>query len=71
MDYANRGNKMTTMEAIQHFGGKKALARALDVWPHAIGRWGERPPMARQFELEVITNGELKADRDDVIKRAE
>jgi len=26
--------------------------------------------MARQFELEVITNGELKADRDDVIKRA-
>jgi len=27
--------------------------------------------MARQFELEVITNGELKADRDDVIKRAE
>lgn len=61
---------MTTMEAIQHFGGKKALARALDVWPHAIGRWGERPPMARQFELEVLTNGELKADRNDVIKRA-
>ncbi len=60
---------MTTLEALHYFGGRKALARALDVWPQAIGRWGERPPMTRQFQLEVITNGELKADRDDVIKR--
>jgi len=61
---------MTTLEALQHFGGKKALARALDIWPQAIGRWGDRPPMIRQYQLQILTNGELKADTDDVIKRA-
>ena len=55
---------MTTQEAIKHFGSIKALAAALDIWPHVISRWGERPPRARQYELEVKTKGELKADHD-------
>ena len=54
---------MTTQEAITHYGGKKQLADALGVWPQVIYAWGERPPMARQYELEVKTGGVLKADR--------
>lgn len=53
---------MTTKEAIEHFGGIKALAQALDIWPTAVSRWGEQPPRLRQFEIERITNGELKVE---------
>jgi hypothetical protein len=52
---------MTTKEAIDHFGGIKKLAEALGIWPHPIYRWGEHPPKLRQFEIERLTNGELKA----------
>lgn len=55
---------MTTKEAIDHFGSIKALADALNIWPHVIYRWGENPPMARQYELQVKTNGELKVEND-------
>ena len=39
-------------------------ADALGVWPQVVYAWGERPPMSRQYELEVKTEGELKADRE-------
>jgi len=54
---------MTTQEAINFYGDVKKLAHALDMWPHVIYRWGERPPLARQYEIEVKTKGKLKADR--------
>lgn len=56
---------MTTDEAIKFFGTKKALAQALDIWPHVISRWGKYPPMARQYELEVKTQRELRAETND------
>jgi len=52
---------MKTQQAIEHFGGIKQLADALGIWPHNISRWGEYPPMGRQFEIEVKTDGALKA----------
>lgn len=55
---------MTTQEAIQHFGSLKKLADALDIWPQVIYKWGERPPIARQYELQVKTNGVLRADHE-------
>jgi hypothetical protein len=58
---------MTTQEAIQHYGGIRRLAEELKVWPQVIYSWGDRPPMGRQYELEVKTEGALKADRDDKI----
>jgi hypothetical protein len=58
---------MTTQEAIQHYGGIRKLAEELKVWPQVIYAWGDRPPMGRQYELEVKTEGALKADRDDEI----
>lgn len=54
---------MTTDDAIKFYGGVKPLAADLDVWPQVIYQWGERPPMARQYELEVKTQGKLKADK--------
>ena len=53
---------MKTREAIDYYGGIKELAAALDIWPHNLGRWGEYPPAARQYELEVKTDGKLKAE---------
>jgi hypothetical protein len=53
---------VTTKEAIEHFGGLKKLADALGVWPQVIYRWGDRPPMGRQYEIEVKTEGKLRAD---------
>ena len=55
---------MTTKEAVAHYGGVKKLADALGVWPQVVYAWGERPPMSRQYELEVKTNHQLKADRE-------
>jgi hypothetical protein len=55
---------MTTKEAIQHYGGIKELAAVLNIWAHVIYRWGDNPPMARQYELEVKTNGKLKAQKN-------
>ena len=55
---------MKTEEAVAHYGGVKKLADALGVWPQVVYAWGERPPMSRQYELEVKTEGQLKADRE-------
>jgi hypothetical protein len=55
---------MKTQEAIDFYGSKKQLADALGVWPQVIYQWGDHPPMSRQYELEVKTNGQLKADRE-------
>jgi hypothetical protein len=55
---------MKTQEAVDYFKNRKALADALGVWPQVIYQWGEYPPQARQYELEVKTNGHLKAEKD-------
>jgi len=52
---------MTTQEALDHFGGYKELAQALDIWPNVIYRWGKHPPPSRQYEIEVKSGGKLKA----------
>lgn len=54
---------MTTTEAIEYYGSKRALAAELGVWPHVIYKWGQHPPMARQYELEVKTGGILRAEK--------
>jgi hypothetical protein len=56
---------MTTKEAIEHYGSIKKLADELSMWPHVIYRWGDHPPKARQYELEVKSKGKLKAEKND------
>jgi DNA-binding transcriptional regulator YdaS (Cro superfamily) len=54
---------MTTQDALDFFGSRKALAQALDIWPHSISRWGDRPPELQQYRIERVTKGKLKADQ--------
>ena len=53
---------MKTTEAIHFFGGLKKLSDALGVWPQYIYTWKEYPPMGRQYQIEVVSKGALKAD---------
>lgn len=54
---------MTLNEAIEHFGSKKGIADALDVNKSTVTNWGEKIPIGRQFEIQVITKGKLKASK--------
>lgn len=55
---------MKTKDAIQHFGSVKALASALNISKQAVYKWGEFVDPLRQFQIEVLTRGKIKADRD-------
>jgi transcriptional repressor of cell division inhibition gene dicB len=57
-----QGKKMTTDEAIAYFGDRKQMAQALGIGLHGTYRWGDHPPKLRQFEIERLSDGELKAD---------
>lgn len=61
---------MTKTEALQHFGTLTNIAEALRQHGYAISipaisNWPEKIPMQRQYELERITGGKLKADVPD------
>lgn len=48
-------------DAIDYFGSVAALAEALDISPEAIYQWRENVPLGRDFQLQVLTKGKLKA----------
>jgi hypothetical protein len=52
---------MTKDEAIQHFGGAPALAKALGIERQAVYQW-DKVPEKQQLRLEKITAGALVAD---------
>lgn len=51
---------MTKTQAIQHFGSISKLAKALKVSYEAVRQWEEVPEL-RQYQLELITKGVLRA----------
>jgi len=53
---------MTKDDAIKHFGSASALAEALAVTRQAVSDW-QQIPLGRQYQLQVLTGGELVADR--------
>ena len=58
---------MKTSDVISLFGNQSNTARELTkagwpITPQAVQRWDEHPPLGRQYQIEAITNGELKAD---------
>lgn len=59
--------RMTPDELIAHFGGLSAAARALGVKPPSVSEWkaAGRVPRVRQYQIEVVTDGALRADRSD------
>lgn len=52
---------MRTEDAVAHFGSVKELAEALGVTTQAIYFWGETVPELRAFQLELLTEGALRA----------
>ena len=52
---------MTTQDAIYFFGSVRLLAQALGITTQAVYAWGDVPPMAVQYALQVKTGGVLKA----------
>lgn len=56
---------MKRSEAIAYFGGNASeLARALGMDQSSIHSWkNDRIPLGRQFQLELLTKGALKADK--------
>lgn len=56
---------MTIDQAINYFGNKSKLAKAVGVSSAAISKWGNRIPTSRAYQLQVITNGALKAEANN------
>jgi DNA-binding transcriptional regulator YdaS (Cro superfamily) len=52
---------MTKQSAIEHYGTAAALAQALGVSRAAVSQWIS-VPLLRQYQIQVLTNGTLKAD---------
>ena len=52
---------MKTQTAIDHFGSREALAAALGIGRTAT-YWGESVPILRQYHLQVVTDGKLRAE---------
>lgn len=52
---------MKTTDAAAFFGSKKKLADALLINPSAVTQWGEFVPKSRQYQIQVLTKGKLKA----------
>lgn len=56
---------MTKSEVIAYFGSSAAVAKRLHrISAAGVRRWPEKVPRGRQFELESVTNGDLKVDPD-------
>ncbi|MCX4186747.1 Cro/CI family transcriptional regulator [Methylophaga sp. OBS4] len=53
---------MTKDQAIKHFGGASKLANALGITKQAVNNWDDIPDV-RQYQIQVLTDGALKADR--------
>lgn len=53
---------MRKHDAITHFGGVTATAKALGISHAAVVKWGDTIPQGRAYQIEVLTGGELKAD---------
>lgn len=52
---------MKKKTALKHFGGTVKLASALGISPQSISQWPQDVPKGRAFQIELLTQGELKA----------
>jgi len=54
---------MKTSDAIKYFGTAAELARALGIQRQSISGWGKTVPLARQYQIERLTDGKLKGPK--------
>jgi predicted transcriptional regulator len=53
---------MTTQDVLDYFQTQVAIAKALGITQSAVSQWDDRPPMLRQYQIQVLTQGGLRAD---------
>lgn len=58
---------MTISEVLNHFGSGRQVCMALNIKPQNWTQWQKngKIPYGRQFELEVLTKGALKASKHE------
>jgi hypothetical protein len=61
---------MKKAAAVEHFGSVRALAEVLGVTVQAVYDWGDDVPLGRDFQIEVLTRGALKAREGDASQQA-
>jgi len=54
---------MKKQDAIEHFGDAVKLAKALGISKQAVYKWPDVVPEGRQYQLEIVTQGKLQAER--------
>ena len=52
---------MELQAVVEHFGSKTNIAKALDIHRSAVTNWKGTVPMSRQYQLQLLTGGKLKA----------
>jgi DNA-binding transcriptional regulator YdaS (Cro superfamily) len=45
---------MKTLDAVERYGSKKALAKKLGITPQAISQWGDDMPELQALKLEKL-----------------
>ena len=53
---------MKTKEAIAFFGSGHKLAKAIGIRHPSVYRWGEYPPVGRQYQIQYLSKNKLKAE---------
>ena len=61
---------MKRQTAIDYYGSIPKLAQALKITYEAVRQWGDEVPELRQYQLEKLTNGKLKAGADSASQSA-
>lgn len=56
---------MTPSDLLAHFGSQTAIARALGCSQPSVNEWFKdgSVPEGRQYQVQLATNGKLKADK--------
>lgn len=55
---------MKRQTAIDYYGSIPKLAQALKITYEAVRQWGDVVPELRQYQLEKLTDGKLKAGQE-------
>ena len=56
---------MKKTEVIKYFGSATSVAKALKIKPAAVSQWDEEIPEGRAYQIESITNGQLKVETSE------
>jgi hypothetical protein len=54
---------MNLKNLVDHYKTQALAAAALGVSQATISRWGKRFPIPRQYQIQVLTGGKLKAEK--------